>query len=86
MEIQSSSLISLAEVNMGVGGVFYSVSFAGVLQDPSTIRANGHFIDITVADTLDNLTIPTSLRTKFTAEGIEVREHIGTGEGDPLYG
>lgn len=86
VEIQSSSLISMMEVDMGVGGVFYSVYYAGILQDPSPIRANGHVIDITVADTLSNLTIPTSLRTKFAAEGIEVREHVETGMGDPLYG
>jgi len=82
-----SSVISLVEVDMGVGGVFYSVYYAGVLQDPHPIRANGDYIDITVADTLGNLTFSSGLETKLVAAGVEVRKHTAPGGGgNPNFG
>ncbi len=82
-----SSVISLMEVDMGVGGVFYSVYYAGVLQDPHPIRANGDYIDITVADTLGNLTFSSGLETKLVAAGVEVRKHTAPGGGgNPNFG
>ena len=82
-----SSVISLVEVDMGVGGVFYSVYYAGVLQDPHPIRANGDYIDITVADTLGHLTFSSGLETKLVAAGVEVRKHTAPGGGgNPNFG
>jgi len=83
--VYQGTTVAMVEVDLGVSGIFYSLSINGAVRPLNPRRANG-VIDVYVADTLSNFTIDVGLRLDLEAQGWLQVHVVPGGGGDPNYG